>query len=332
MKSMHAIRPLGGKMLANLGIFSLAAPAVVAGTLISLEEHAWNVLRQEKSFLATIRDTEVAIEQRLWITPDPGDDLDVIVVGDSHAAVLLQGLSERGGELGLKIGATSERKGCLMVAEPYPGRTSQACEEWVEKTLAELEASSSKIVIMHGYTTGRLTGVKRGTGAPLEILRESGEAPADTAEALILYEAGLDNWVSRLTRAGKTIIIVSSVPDFSRPLPNEDRANRTILFAVMSGTSPTVSESDLEQIPLHQAQDRNRPILDVEKRVATRYPEAHVFDLSPLICEESICVQWRDGTLLYSDLDHITSDFSYEVSRHLIENLGPGGTLGIRGP
>jgi hypothetical protein len=163
---------------------------------------------------------------------------------------------------------------------------------------------------LHGYTTGRLTGTKRGVAAPIEILSEDGQNLTDPHDALEAYEIGLANFIGDLVEGGKRVLVVSSVPDFSKPLPYDLPENRTSVFSLLTGTNRELSLEDMEIVPVEKATNRNYGTLQREVAVASQFENVTVLDPLLYICGPVDCRQWRDQALAYSDLDHLTLSFA----------------------
>lgn len=197
----------------------------------------------------------------------------------------------------------------LFMKEPFPGRSSELCEAWQNRTLEEINNSPAQTVVLHGYTTGRLTGIKRGVPAPIEILSDDGQSLTEPDDAFAAYEIGLENWIGAVVEGGKRVLVSSSLPDFSSPLPYDLPKNRTSVFSLLTGTNKELSFEDVEIIPIEQAIHRNYDVLRREVAVASQFELAAVFDPLPSICSPVDCRQWRDQALLYSDLDHLTLSF-----------------------
>lgn len=303
-REKSATRPAGKKAL----FAAISIPVAVGIGLLGLERVSFEILRAQGSFLATVKENRELIETGLRTPSDFAKVPEVLVVGDSHAAVLAKALANSSETTGIQVG-TLAGGGCLFMKEPFPGRSSELCEAWQNRTLEEINNSPAQTVVLHGYTTGRLTGIKRGVPAPIEILSDDGQSLTEPDDAFAAYEIGLENWIGAVVEGGKRVLIVSSVPDFSSPLPYDLPKNRTSVFSLLTGTNKELSFEDVEIIPIEQAIHRNYDVLRREVAVASQFELAAVFDPLPSICSPVDCRQWRDQALLYSDLDHLTLSF-----------------------
>jgi len=304
-------------------IAAIVFPTAMGVSLLGLEHVAFGMLKTEGSFLSTVRENRDFIEAETRVPTNFSAAPDILVIGDSHAVVIAKALASYPDLGGLTVGSATEFKGCLFMAEPFPGRSSDICEEWQSRTLDEIQKSPARIVVLHGYTTGRATGIKRGTTAPIEILSDGGAHLDTAADALDAYEIGLTNWIGGITSSGKQVFLVTSIPDFSLPLPYDLPENRTTTFSVLAKINPHLSYESVQIVPLNEALNRNSALLDRETAVVQKFQMATVIDLSPLICSAEDCRQWRDGRLVYIDLDHLASNFaSEEIAPFLARQLG----------
>ena len=300
---------------------SFLIPVTVAGAGLLANELAFKSLEENDSFLATVRIEQEQIQGNFGGGVNTDGKLDFVIVGDSHAATFAQGLAVVAAEQDRKIGVLSQGRGCLLLEGPYTGTRDEDCGAWQEETLSALVTLDVETVILHGYATGRLTGYNRGLPYLFEISDEFGTPANSLSEALTLYEEGLRQVVRTLVDSGKQVVLLTTFPDFNRPLPTTLPENRTTAYEVFSGTYPQVREEDIEAIPLEVAQKRNRPLLEIEELIASAHPEVLSIDLSPYSCQNKVCTQWRDGVLLYSDMDHITSVHALRLSEVLLELL-----------
>lgn len=310
--------------LVRVLLTGLVMPLVIALVVLVLENRAFHLLEQQGSFIATIKENQRQIESSVSSrrAPDPTPP-DIIVVGDSHAATLFGGLSQRGQEIGVSVGLISQGKGCLLLVGPSTGRADQGCALWQQEAMRTATASDAQVVVLHGYTTGRLSGVKRGQKSDIEMFDESGNSVESTREAIALYQVGLDAAVTEIVDSGKRVLLISSVPDFSETLPTNLRGNQASIVQVFLGNNPTVTVADLQHIPLADALERNEPFARVEMDIARANGKVDYLDLTSDICRDGFCVQWRDGLLLYSDLDHITQRHAYDLAPSIFRVVGP---------
>lgn len=295
------------KTLVQVLATSAVIPLVFAVGLVGAESWGFKKLAEEEPFFGVIELNKASTGAALGRLTAPERNPDVFVVGDSHAAILARGIAESEKAHGLAVESYTQGD-CLFLSGPSTGTSPNDCKQWQSDTLQEIRASGASTVVLHGYATGTLSGFKRGSPSGLEIYSAEG-VRADTLEqAQFLYQQGLADAVNKLVALGKTVLIITSVPDFMRPLVSSQAPISPVLFDVAIGNVPTFGESSQELIPSAEALARNRPFFDIEIKVAAEHPNAYVFDLTNHICQNGVCSQWRDGKLLYWDFDHVTRD------------------------
>lgn len=302
----------------------LALPVVAALLMLVLENRAFHQLTQQGSFIATIKENQRQIESSVSSRGAPDQTPPaVIVMGDSHAATLFGGLSRHGESIGVNVGLISQGKGCLTLVGPWTGRADQACDLWQVDALQTVTASDAQVVVLHGYATGRLSGFKRGQSSNIEMFDESANPVETPGEAIALYQLGLQGAVDEIVRSGKRVLLISSVPDFGEPLPTSVSDGQTSVLQVLLGNHPTITLADLQHIAISDAIARNKPFSGVEEEIARKNEKVDHIDLTSDICRHGFCVQWRDGVLLYSDLDHITQLHADELAPTIFAVLMP---------
>jgi peptidoglycan/LPS O-acetylase OafA/YrhL len=227
----------------------------------------------------------------------PEDDTrpSVVLVGDSHAEALAPELGTELERRGYWFSVLIE-PGCPFLQGPRSPRNG--CGDWQATTMATLLDDPPSMVVIHGYTTGRITGVNSGRDVGFEIASEAGVQATDEREALALYEEGITSAVETLTRAGVPVTVVSSVPDFDRPA----FAEVTVWRVLRGDLAP-----DNAVIAASTAAARNAGIITVERSLDRSNPLVEVVDPLPVLCT-TICSQidGDDSSVLYRDEDHLT--------------------------
>jgi len=314
--------------LSRVAGVGIALPAVMALVFVGLENRSYQLTDRveenaspsvDQSLLAQIDSDRQAIDGAIGERGQPIATADIVVLGDSHAAILGVGLENVVTELGLTVGSNTAGD-CLVLHEYSTGPQPGTCVDWQHDALSQAEQSEAAVVIIHGYSTGYVSGFKRGQPQVPEIYDSHNVRAQDPEEALAFYQRGLEKSVARLVEAGKSVLIVSSVPDFANPLIQS--VEYPSLWEVYSDTVDDVTPQEIEQIPLAVSQNRNAPTLNIELAIAAQFPMVTVLDLSPHICADGICSPLKDGQLLYSGADHISFAQSERVAPHILEALG----------
>jgi peptidoglycan/LPS O-acetylase OafA/YrhL len=268
------------------------AVAAAAGTL--------NSLLADEARVAAAAIEEASLGAGPW---------DVVIVGDSHAGALGQGMAVMLSQLdppvtfGMKV-----RPGCLFLS----GVTSDiGCGPWQDEVLADLVAEDVGTVIIAGFATGRISGERRGDRSQVDLFDARGRRFDDSSGALDAYSAALDRVVERLTRAGRRVVIVGPVPDFPTDLTSG-------ISAVQALLGIDADEVLARPIPASAARQRSEPFLAAALAVAARHPNATVVDPIPVLCPTE-CRQIVDGVPLYRDHDHLSLAGALLLARAVLE-------------
>lgn len=227
---------------------------------------------------------------------------EVILVGDSHADALSDAVREAATAAGASFSVWSPG-GCLFLSG---SATSAPCRRWQVEALQWILTESPDVVVIAGYTTGRVSGTNSGAAAGFEVQDADGRVATSASEAVALYERGLDEAVSRLEAAGIGVVVVSTVPDFDRHP-----------FLGWSLVRPTLTP---EVVPIAQARRRAHPVITAERRIASRHPRVRVIDPLPRLCTD-VCSQLRDGAWQYHDTDHLTRSGARRLVEPLAESI-----------
>lgn len=326
-KSSEAHRVSSVPALSGVAAVGIALPAVLALSFVELENRSYQLMERaeeyvallgEQSLLAQIDSDRQATDEAFGERGEPIANADIVVLGDSHAAILGVGLGNLGAERGLTVGSNTAGD-CLVLQDYSTGPQPGICVDWQNHVLSQAEQSEAAVVVIHGYSTGYLSGFKRGQPEDLQIYDPQNVRAEDPEEALGFYRLGLENAVARLVEAGKRVLIVSSVPDFANPLIQS--VDYPTLWEVYADKFNDVVPDEVEQIPLAISQSRNAPTLDIELAIAAQYSTVSVLDLSPQICADGICSPWKDGQLLYWDSDHLSFANAERLALYVLDAI-----------
>jgi hypothetical protein len=287
---------------------------------LNLEARSYQQLDGEDPLLALIESNQQATQDAQVDIQDALRNVDVALVGDSHAGILGIGLQQVLADEGFALGAKAKGD-CLLLVGYSTGPTARHCGEWQTDVLEQAVASSAKTVVLHSYAPGYVTGFKRGQSRDIDIYDPEGIRAETIEEALDFYQAGLDATVSRLVESGKNVLIITSVPDFSQPLLLSQAAVFPTLWEATTGQVQQFQPEGVERIPVATSRERNSALLAIETGIAAKYRGVDVLDLTSLICADDVCAPWKEGELLYWDFDHITLEHAIRLAPSVIEAL-----------
>ena len=212
----------------------------------------------------------------------------VLLVGDSQAYALADGVIAAAGQLGYDTIATSHN-GCPFLGRESSGVHDYPCRAWQKSIVAYAVSSRPATVII----ANRSAGYVHPEWGWRTAERDDGGRADSVDEAAALWQKGLEPVVGALRDAGIGVIILGAVPQM------HGYTDRTSILGRAFGTRDfTVSRED-------SVNDR-QPALAAEQAVAANHPGTIVHDLLPAMCDDSTCWATRDGTALYQDETHVS--------------------------
>lgn len=262
------------------------------------------------------------IKSRYCRVSDPHRPVTAVIIGDSHANRLFEGLSQRfavnNGNL-LQIG----EGGCLPFWELEGGveGESDSCRLRMNKQLDfVLSNPAIGLVFLAGrgplYISGHGYGdVEKDTRTFLHRPGGKTEPPYNN-----LYERALAETVNRLLAAGKKVVFVMDNPELgfnplsclkSRPV----QLSRTPLFPCA--------------VPMAMVEARNEEYRRIVARVAARFPALIVEDSQRALCDKEYCWAMIDGDLLYMDGDHLSRAGAQYVAGQMNASLFVSAQAGL---
>ncbi len=246
-----------------------------------------------------------------------GSTPDVLLIGDSHAAVLYDGLApeyEKRSEKVMNLG----QSGCVPLYDTDSfsrGSSHKDCRPVVNHMLDfSISAASVHTIIVSSrgpkYMSGEGFGsVEEGTPSK-ELL--FGHARAATPQEEMFAES-LRNTVSRLYASKKDIVLFLDWPE----LGFDPRT--CLLRPVRLFSNPRA----ICGVPRVEVEARNQAYRGLVFELKKEFPKIRVFDPLPYLCDRSTCYGMKDGHLLYSDDNHLSITGASYLSRKLVEEEYP---------
>jgi peptidoglycan/LPS O-acetylase OafA/YrhL len=206
---------------------------------------------------------------------------DFLLIGDSHAAALADGIdlaAQRAGRGGILISANA----CppLLGVKSYFPRSRAACRWQHDHLLEIIKTLGVKLAILHARWRSFDEGV---------VELDGSQAPATEAE----LRARLMETVSAISAAGAKAVIVFGTP--SSPYLVPDILLRKALYGLSVDERP-----EIRQI-LHDNRTALRLFADPELRA-----KASVIDLYPAFCDAQRCQMGEGSHPYFVDKDHLS--------------------------
>ena len=216
----------------------------------------------------------------------------VLLVGDSQAWSWADGVIEAAARLGLDT-VVSSRSGCPFASVDTTGTKPLDCRTWQRETLAYALKTHPRVVVI----ANRSSGYTRPELGRRTVLDENGR-PATAEAAQGLYEAGLDDVVGALRRAGVGVLVVQGIPEPPRA-GIEDRSSILRLLVPPPGRDPFD--------PVPSALNRAKAT-EAESRVSAGNPGTVLYDPIPSLCPGGACPWTSGGKSIYLDSSHLTRE------------------------
>lgn len=220
------------------------------------------------------------------------------VWGDSHADSTIHAIgkiAERNKQSALFIGSA----GCPPIVGVKVATFD--CVEENEASLRRLvESDTIQTVILVArwavYTEGRaraLGPAERSDKTPVLFTDLNGSV-LNRAERLAAFERGLNQTITSLESAGKSVVLVYPIPEVGYDVPT------TLAKLEASGRSA----SDFVR-PIELFWGRQRAVLEVLDRIAEKKTLPRIYPHKAL-CNNGQCLTYRSGKPLYRDDDHLS--------------------------
>lgn len=231
----------------------------------------------------------------------------VVLWGDSHADHLMPLLMAANQMDALHVLQRSQGA-CppLLGVQPYEsGRLNAGCADFNRKMYALTVAQAqkgAKGVILAGrwlsYVPDTRQAVHSSRDAFRILVTDGGRAEADPKKVLQIFEQALQRTVDALVSQKLRVVLVAPIPQMPFRAPE---------CLVRRSASDCGASAD-------RFMKQKQAVMMVLTRVAASRPGwVRVADLSRELCRDGVCPALKEGTVLYSDDNHLTAS----ASRHL---------------
>jgi peptidoglycan/LPS O-acetylase OafA/YrhL len=230
----------------------------------------------------------------------PGEPIDLVLWGDSHAASLIPAFRKYAEERGLSF-AMTVRGDCLPLLGVWRTKDpTQVCRTFNEEALAFIKEHQARNIAIAARWQIYAAG-------PQRLLDEAHASPSKSADKAI-FTAAIERTLAALP--DRNILFVEPVPELRGELPAAYLLMHRIGLPP-SQVAPTLKEHRKKARALGEALD------DAGK--SHRFSR---FDPAAILCKgEELCAFEADGNLLYSDDDHLNLEGSLHLYPALAEAL-----------
>ncbi len=237
---------------------------------------------------------------------------DVLLIGDSHAGVLYDGLApaylERGKTL-MNLG----QSGCAPFYDTdstTPGISHQSCATVVNRIIdfAASNTSARTIILSFRaprYISGKGFGPVEAGAARKDIIWHGAPKGADQAE---MFTLAFRDTLKRLQSTGKSVVLFAEWPELGFD-PRSCLPRPVKLFS---------QPRTLCGVPRDQVETRQRAYRETVFALQREFPKLRVFDPLPYLCDSSTCYAMPGGHLFYSDDNHLSIAGAAYISQQFI--------------
>jgi len=245
----------------------------------------------------------------LTVTDSPANP-QIMVIGDSHAMTLQYGLIQYFGN----TVAVSWGPACIPFygVDRFDGRFKPGtCSGMMKSGFNQVEKSSSiNAVVIHSMGPINLTGEVFNDPdlSRVKGLRISLENHPNLKDFYSIYEIGMTETLSRLSKLGKSIFFVIDVPELGFD-PHTCLSKQRTFFTSHKREVCAVSRSEYNQ--------RVQQYKQLVYKVASHFPDVVVIDPADVLCDKDWCWAKKDGVILYHDIDHLSNAGSKLVGQQI---------------
>ncbi|QIZ78345.1 acyltransferase family protein [Ferrimonas lipolytica] len=230
-----------------------------------------------------------------------GDNIQAIVVGDSHASALTTAVEHALPTTGMGIlGRTFSMCPTLFDVKVAKSRTELACGEfnqWLFGQTAAIDSDVPFVVINRGsyYAFGDQQIGHDYYQRPVVYFSEKYETP--TEAFLTEFEGKLVDSLCRMADE-RPVYTVRPIPEMPSHVP--DTMSRALTLEMMFGTKPEAISIALEDY--HQ---RHAFIWSAQDKAAQQC-DVTILDPLPYLCADGHCAASQNGFPIYQDDDHLS--------------------------
>lgn len=225
---------------------------------------------------------------------------DIVLLGDSHAAVLYDSLGPQFARRSLTLMNLGEA-GCAPFHDTQTfsaGARGKDCESGVNAVLNfTIHAASVRTVILSArgprYMTGEGFGLAESRLAAKRISRK--DTPEGTPQPEI-YARALRDTLLVLRASGKRVVLFLDWPELG--FDPRSCLQRPVPISMATRNSCVVSRAEVDE--------RNRAYRELAFQMEKEFSGVTIFDPLPYLCDSSQCYGMKDGRLLYSDDTHVS--------------------------
>lgn len=294
----------------------LKAPVIVGtvlpfmcATLLSVGSHfAWGVnwATTSASDKLTVQsgcvDTQISLSRCTWYPQQDGPTPEVVLLGDSSAFSVSEGLISAAEELQLSVFISSQ-SGCPFLSLKTTRTHALDCSKWQSDSLQLSVRPDVQTVVIANRSSGYLN-----VDLGWRTFIDSDGLVATSETAAQLYEESLSEVVAFLRSHGKQVVIVGSLAE-----PELIRRNDSFVSRIFRGDSSL-------GFTMRSAETSRNTASEIERKIAYEFAATYIDPMKSL-CNSGWCPFWNDLGDLYLDTFHLTALGAMQLRDQFVEAL-----------
>jgi hypothetical protein len=266
------------------------------------------------------------------IKTDCGDrDIDVLLVGDSHAGSIANALHSSLSDEGLEMSAAivARHFGCLHLPSTAVTSINAECQDLSAQVRQLVTEKKPAIVIIHGYTAGRFTEINSGGDSEIKLINQQTGANITAANGVNGYRESLTDTADIIERSGAKMLVLSGVPDFTLRPEEVGRSGEAASQAELL-LAPWFDFEFGQSVTRNEYLSRHGEFQKVERELAESNPNVSWVESGEFLCAAELCSQATPaGDFQYSDQDHVSDLGAEFVAEGLTEEMRERGLLNL---
>lgn len=244
--------------------------------------------------------------------------IDVLLVGDSHAGVLAQPLSELLSQDGIVLkGAIHE--GCFHLPSLEIRGVREECRQTPNDVRTLIQTTRPRVVIFMGYTAGRFTTMNSGKEQALGVFYGETGSEVTEGSAPSAYRIAVLESARFVEELGADTILVEATPDYLlRPENRAENGREASMFLTLLKIGDVQTEGHF--VTLEDYEARHGPFVSVDREASANSERVKTIDSWSALCRSTGCSQISTfGERLFSDTDHLTKSGAARLARPIAD-------------
>lgn len=221
----------------------------------------------------------------------------VVVVGDSHAASIAEGVTDAAAELNLDVVVTF-KSNCPFLMGVAPAGNPD-CLTWQQATFEVISELNPTAVVVANRSSGFATLELNKRGEDITIRLPGGDRPSTRNAAVALWRDGFTGALEQLAEEDVPVVVLDVIPEY------RGEFEPVTLFRPKPRVPMLTSEA---------LDAQRRPTIEVEHAVGERFANVRFVDPAAVLCPTGECAPVMDGDWIYHDGTHLAPNGSRLVA------------------